>query len=77
VQEIARPKVRRTLPTVLSREEVKALLNATPNLKHRALLVTLYATGLCCAEAQQMKLTDIDSQRMLFLGREGNGQLGR
>jgi integrase/recombinase XerD len=56
VQEIARPKVRRSLPTVLSREEVTALLDATSNLKHRTLLATLYATGLRCAEAQQLKI---------------------
>ena len=62
---------------MLSREEVTALLDATPNLKHRALLATLYATGLRCAEAQQLKITDIDSQRMLVLVREGKGQLPR
>jgi integrase/recombinase XerD len=77
VQEIAKPKVRRPLPTVLSREEVTALLDATPNLKHRALLATFYATGLRCVEAQQLKITDIDSQRMLVLVREGKGQLPR
>ena len=77
VQEIAKPKVRRALPTVLSREEVTALLDATPNLKHRALLATLYATGLRCEEAQQLKLTDMDSQRMLVLVREGKGRLPR
>jgi site-specific recombinase XerD len=46
------------LPTVLSREEVTALLDATPNPKHRTLLATLYATGLPCEEAQQLKVTD-------------------
>jgi integrase/recombinase XerD len=77
VQEVAKPKVRRPLPTVLSREEVTALLDATPNLKHRALLATLYATGLRCEEAQQLKVSDIDSQRMLVLVREGKGRLPR
>jgi site-specific recombinase XerD len=46
-------------------------------LKHRTLLATLYATGLRCAEAQQLKLTDIDSHRMLVLVREGKGRLPR
>ena len=61
----------------MSREEVTALLDATPNLKHRALLATRYATGLRCAEVLQLKIPDIDSQRMVILVREGKGQRPR
>ena len=76
-QEVAKPKVRRKLPTVLSREEVRALLDATVNLKHRALLATMYDTGLRCAEVQQLKVSDIDSQRMVVHVREGKGKFPR
>ena len=75
--EIVKPKVRRKLPTVLSREEVRSLLDATRNLKHRALLATLYSTGLRCAEAQQLKVSDIDSQSMVVHVREGKGRFPR
>jgi integrase/recombinase XerD len=47
------------------------------NLKHRALLATVYATGLRCAEVQQLKVTDIDSQRMVVHVREGKGKYPR
>jgi integrase/recombinase XerD len=76
-QEVAKPKERRKLPTVLSREEVRTLIDATVNLKHRALLATMYATGLRCAEVQQLKVTDIDSQRMVVHVREGKGKYPR
>jgi site-specific recombinase XerD len=73
-QEIIKPKVRRKLPAVWSREEVCALLDAT-NTKHRALLAVYYSAGLRCQEALELKVTDIDSKRMVIHIREGKGQV--
>ena len=76
-QEIIKPKVRRKLPTVWSREEVCALLDATANTKHRALLAVYYSAGLRCQEALDLKVTDIDSKRMVIHIREGKGKFPR
>ena len=76
-QEVIKPKVRRKLPTVWSREEVCALLDATTNTKHRALLAVYYSAGLRCQEALELKITDIDSKRMVINIREGKGKFPR
>jgi site-specific recombinase XerD len=76
-REVIKPKVHRKLPTVWSREEVCALLDATPNTKHRALLTLYYSAGLRCQEALDLKVTDIDSKRMIIHIREGKGKFPR
>ncbi len=76
-QEIIKPKVRRKLPMVWSREEVCALLDAKMNIKHRALLALYYSAGLRCQEALDLKVTDIDSKRMIVHVREGKGKFPR
>ena len=72
--EVVKPKVRRKLPVVWSREEVRALLDSTVNPKHRALLALYDSAGLRCQEALNLKLTDIDSQRMIIHIREAKGR---
>ena len=65
-----RPK---TLPVVLGRQEVTELLRCTKNLKQRTFITTLYATGMRFSEAANLKLSDIDSQRMQIRITHGKG----
>jgi site-specific recombinase XerD len=67
----------RRLPTVLSVEEVDALLKCTPNLKHRTFLMTLYAAGLRLSEAAALQIADIDSSRMQLCVARGKGNKQR
>jgi integrase len=77
VEYIPYPKKPKTLPVILSRDEVKALLLAPSHLKHRAILATLYATGVRVSELCQLQGTDIDSQRMVIRVRQGKGKRDR
>jgi integrase/recombinase XerD len=61
----------RRLPVVLSPEEVARLLASTTNIKHRAALSLTYATGLRRSEVVSLRLTDIDSDRMLIRVEQG------
>jgi integrase/recombinase XerD len=77
LEYIPHPQRPFTLPTLLSQAEVAALLSASPNLKHRAILTTLYAAGLRVSELCQLQVTDIDSARMVLRVRQGKGQHDR
>jgi integrase/recombinase XerD len=70
---IPRCKQRRKLPGVLTREEVESILSATKNLKHRTILMTIYAAGLRIGEVTRLKVSDIDSGRMMIRVNEGKG----
>jgi integrase/recombinase XerD len=67
------PKRNQRLPTVLSQDEVARLIDAASNLMHRAMVMTLYATGLRRAELCRLKVADIDSERMVIHVLEGKG----
>ncbi|WP_372920080.1 site-specific tyrosine recombinase/integron integrase [Salegentibacter sp.] len=74
---ISTPKKDRSLPTVLSKEEVIDLLRATRNLKHRALFAMLYASGLRIGEALNLKLNAIDIDRRQIIVRKAKGRKDR
>lgn len=71
-------RVPKKLPTVLSPEEVRRLLDVVAHHpKHKALLFTLYGAGLRISEALSLKPADIDSQRMFIHVRSGKGNKDR
>ena len=72
-ERIAYARTPRKLPTILSADEVIRFLEAVSSLKSRAALTTAYAAGLRASEALSLKVTDIDSDRMLIQVRHGKG----
>jgi len=76
-EKLKRIKERRKLPVILSQAEVRAILEATENLKHRAILSTIYGAGLRISEAAKLRVTDIDSSNMQIIIREGKGKKDR
>jgi integrase/recombinase XerD len=77
MDKLARVKQPTRLPAVLSPEEVKSIFDVTENLKHKAILMTVYSAGLRVSEVCNLKITDIDSGNMQILIREGKGKKDR
>jgi integrase/recombinase XerD len=75
--KIPRMKNRKKLPAVLSKEEVHCLLESLSNLKHRAILTTIYSGGLRVGEATRLKVSDIDGKRMMIRVEGGKGNKDR
>jgi site-specific recombinase XerD len=67
------PKVAKTLPVVLSVEEVQEVFNKISNFKHRCVIMFIYSTGARVSECVNIKISDIDSKRMQVNIREGKG----
>ncbi len=74
---IPRAKKATKLPTVLSRTEVRRLLGTVRNVKHRAILTTIYSAGLRVGEAVHLRPEDIDSERMVIRVMQGKGRKDR
>lgn len=76
-RKIPRLRGYRVLPVVLSAEEIRNLLNAVENIKHKAILSTVYSSGLRVSEVCRLKVKDIDSKNMQIFVRAGKGHKDR
>jgi site-specific recombinase XerD len=74
---LERPKKEKTLPTVLSEQEVVAILKASDNLKHKAILTLIYSAGLRISELINLKIKDIDSERKQIRIAQSKGKKDR
>lgn len=77
LSNIKSPKKSRFLPTVLSKEEVIGIIQATKNLKHRAVIALIYSAGLRIGEVLNLKLEDIDLSRKHIHIRQAKGRKDR
>ena len=77
IYTIDRPRKEKILPEVLSEEEVVKILNATENLKHKAILMTIYSAGLRVSELTNLRIKDIDSNRMQIRVEQAKGKKDR
>jgi integrase/recombinase XerD len=76
LEDIPFPRREQRLPLILSKEEVASILTAPLHLKSRALLMTIYATGLRRSEVARLRVSDIDSARMTITV-DGKGKKDR
>jgi integrase/recombinase XerD len=77
IEETPYPKKRKRLPIILSREEVDRLIESALTPFHRTILMTLYGTGSRRAELANLRIADVDSQRMIIHIRGGKGRKDR
>ena len=75
--KVSRPKKPLRLPRILTKDEVKRLFEATPNLKHRCILMVIYSAGLRISEAVNLRVRDIKKTRKCIFIRDGKGSKDR
>ena len=74
---VPRMKKKHSLPVILSLQEVFRIISSTKNLKHKAILSTVYSAGLRVSEAAHLKVSDIDSSQMRIFVRQAKGNKDR
>ena len=77
IDKIHRPKRSKLLPNVLSKEEIKQILEAHNNIKHKTMLSLIYSCGLRRSELINLRIADIDSKRGLVIIRQSKGKKDR
>lgn len=77
IDKVHRPKREKVLPNVLSKEEIKAILETPKNLKHKAMLSMIYSCGLRRSELLNLIPNDIDSKRNVVIIRQSKGKKDR
>ncbi|MEW6686667.1 MAG: site-specific tyrosine recombinase/integron integrase [Candidatus Edwardsbacteria bacterium] len=77
VGNLPRPRKEQKLPTVLSQKEVRQILQAIKNLKHRAVMMLVYSAGLRVSEIVKLRVEDIDSDRHLIFIKGAKGRKDR
>jgi integrase/recombinase XerD len=77
IDRIPLPRYEKKLPVILSKAEVKAILEAPRSLRNRAILATLYGAGLRVSEVVNLKVSDLDRERRVIWVRGGKGNKDR
>jgi integrase/recombinase XerD len=77
ISGIVIPKREKKLPKVLSKKQVKAMITATTNTKHKVLLMVLYSSGLRVSECLHLTWDDIDLEQNIIKVRQGKGKKDR
>jgi site-specific recombinase XerD len=77
IDRIPYPKTTKTIPHVLSKSDIQRIFDSTTTLKQRAMLMVTYSAGLRISETARLKITDIDSARMLIRVDQGKGNKDR
>lgn len=77
IEHIPYPKTAKPLPHILDKTEVRRIIDATFNLKQKAMLMLTYSAGLRAQETARIRIADIDSTRMLIRVEQGKGRKDR
>ncbi len=75
--DIKTPKIPKKIPTVLTKDEVKRMIELTKNLKHKLIIELLYSTGLRLSELRNLKIKDLDLNENVLWVRKGKGAKDR